>query len=31
MSKKQTSMSGIGVAGRSPASRYSDEFKRDAE
>jgi len=27
MSKKQTSVSG---AGRSPASRYADEFKRDA-
>ena len=27
MSKKQTSVSG---AGRSPASRYTDEFKRDA-
>src|ERR1700682_5416612 len=30
MSKKQTSLSGAGSTGRSSASRYSDEFKRDA-
>lgn len=30
MSKKQSMVSVDGVAGRSPASRYSDEFKRDA-
>ena len=30
MSKKQSSVSDSGVAGRSSASRYSDDFKRDA-
>ena len=30
MSKKQSSVSNSGVAERSPASRYSEEFKRDA-
>jgi len=30
MSKKQIGMSDGGVASRSPASRYSEEFKRDA-
>jgi transposase len=30
MNKKQTSVSGAGAAGRSAASRYADEFKRDA-
>lgn len=30
MSKKQTSVSDSSLAGRSPASRYSDDFKRDA-
>jgi transposase len=30
MSKKQTQVSSAGVAGRSPSSRYSDDFKRDA-
>jgi transposase len=30
MSKKQTGLSDAGVASRSPASRYSEEFKRDA-
>ena len=30
MSKKQSTVSVDGGAGRSPASRYSEEFKRDA-
>ena len=30
MSKKQSTESGDGMAGRSPASRYSEEFKQDA-
>jgi transposase len=30
MSKKQSSVSDAGNAGRSPASRYSEEFKREA-
>jgi len=30
MSKKQTPLTGDGTPGGSPASRYSDDFKRDA-
>ena len=30
MSKKQTSLSGVSGAVRSSASRYADDFKRDA-